>query len=61
MLQIRKPKGAFLDCQEVNQITYFHFQLKKNKISELKEENLLVKPGSSGRQVKLNQIARYDE
>ena len=61
MLQIRKPKEAFLNCQEVNPITYFHFQLKKNKISELKEEILLVSPGLSGRQVKVYQIARYDE
>ena len=44
-----------------NQITNFHFQLKKNKISELKEEILLVSPGLSGRQVKVHQIARYDE
>ena len=61
MLQIRKPKGAFLDCQKVNQLRYFHFQLKKNKTITLKEENLLVSPGLSGRQMKLNQIARYDE
>ena len=61
MLQIRKPKGAFLDCQKVNQLTYFHFQLKKDKIIIQKEENLLVSPGLSGRQMKLNQIARYDE
>ena len=61
MLQIRKPIGATLDCQEVTQIIDFHIQLKKNKVSELKEDILLVSPGLSGRQVKLNQIARYDE
>ena len=61
MLQIRKPKGAFLDCQKVNHLTYCHFQLKKNKTITQKEENLLVSPGLSGRQMKLNQIARYDE
>ena len=61
MLQIRKPIGATLDCQEVTQIIDSYIQLKKNKISELKEEILLVSPGPSGRQVKVHQIARYDE
>ena len=61
MLQIRKPIGATLDCQEVTQIIDSYIQLKKNKISELKEEILLVSPGLSGRQVKVHQISRYDE
>ena len=61
MLQTRKIIEITLGCQEVNQIIPFHCHLKKNKNSELKEDTLHIIPGVSGRQVKLYQIARYDE
>ena len=61
MLQTRKNIEIIFGCLEVNQINIFHCHLKKNKISELKEDILHFSPGVSGRQVKLYQIARYDE
>ena len=61
MLQTRKIIEITLGCLEVNQIIGFHCYLKKNKITGPKEDILHFTPGVSGRQVKLYQIARYDE
>jgi len=57
MLEIRKPKEITLVCPEGR----VYLNLKKKNISGLREDSLLSGPGLNGRQVKLYQIARYDE